>query len=193
MSARDGARFHLNGVILVAVVWAGLATFATADDVPERKSRDTTAAIRLPPRSAGSESSSSRSHGSTSGGIWTTVLSLGAIVGCLGFAAFWLKPYLGVPGGLPLEAMELLGRRPIEHKVAIHLVRCGSRVLVVSVSPEGARTLSEITDPAEVQRLVAACHAPRQPRSIASLIPGANSLSRKATGSSYPDEDPRRV
>lgn len=193
MSAKRGAQFHLNRVLMVAAIWAGCASLATAEDIPERKSRDSTAAIRLPPRSAGSESSSTRSAGSAGGGLWPTVLSLGAIVGCLGFLAFWLKPYLGVPGGLPLEAMELLGRRPIEHKVAIHLVRCGSRVLVVSVSPEGARTLSEITDPAEVQRLVAACHAPRQPRSLASLIPGADSLSRKATGSQYPDEDQRRA
>ena len=148
-----------------------IGSFTLAEDEPVRgASRDSTAGMRLPPRTAGPEaaSTSRKSSSSTGGGLWTTVISLAAIVGFLGLAAYWLRPYLGIARGLPIDALELLGRRNIEQKVAIHLVRCGGKVLIVGVSPDGARTLSEITDPAEVQRLVKACHAPREARSPAS-------------------------
>jgi flagellar biogenesis protein FliO len=120
------------------------------------------AGLRLPPRHGGHEShGAARSkNNAAASGLWTTVISLVAIVGCLLLIGYWLRPYLGAPRGLSIDALELLGRRVIDQKVAIHLVRCGSRVLVLSVSPEGARTLSEITEPDEVRRLIDACHGP---------------------------------
>jgi hypothetical protein len=105
--------------------------------------------------------------------------------------------------------MELLGRRMIEQKVAVHLIRCGGKVLVVGISPEGARTLSEITDPVEVQRLVKVCHAPRENRPAVatfdsreggspadgsdhlSLPPGMRTVVSRA--SSFPSEEQRRA
>lgn len=158
----------LVGLILLASV-AIVGSTTQAEDEPARgASRDTTAAMRLPPRTSGSDNApSSRKSTSTGGSLWTTVISLTAIVGSLGLVAYWLRPYLGVSRGLPIEALELLGRRVIEQKVTIHLVRCGGKVLIVGVSPDGARTLSEITDPVEVQRLIKTCHAPREARSIA--------------------------
>jgi flagellar biogenesis protein FliO len=169
-------------------------------------SRQPAASIKLPPRNGGRDSIATPPRKSTSatGGLWTTIISLSVIVGALGTLTYWLKPYLGVSRGLPIEAVELLGRRSLEQKVAIHLVRCGGRVLVLSVSPEGARTLSEITDPAEVRRLVDACHAPRDSKSALSdtiAAPLASNLSASPLGSTLrpaphrtplPGEDSRR-
>ena len=54
---------------------------------------------------------------------------------------------------LPGEAFEVLGRAPLSGRQQVQLLRCGNRLLLVSVTPGGAETLTEITDPAEVDRL----------------------------------------
>jgi hypothetical protein len=59
--------------------------------------------------------------------------------------------------GLPTEAVEALGQRILSRGVAVHLVRCGSRMLLLGVGPDGIRTLAEITDPVEVDLLTGAC------------------------------------
>jgi flagellar biogenesis protein FliO len=179
------------GLVLVTVL---TCTFFTSiafaeDDSPRKDTRESTGAIKLPPRS-GNDTAGKLKASSSSGGLWTTVLSLSAIVGTLGVISYFAKPYLGSPRGLPVDALELLGRRAIEQKVAIHLIRCGTRVLVVGVSPEGARTLSEITDPTEVQQLVEACHAPPETRSLSSFIPPLGSSRNRRAMS--PHEDSHR-
>jgi flagellar protein FliO/FliZ len=58
---------------------------------------------------------------------------------------------------LPGEAFEILGRAPLAGRQQVHLLRCGNRLLLVSVTPTGAETLTEITDPVEVDRLTGLC------------------------------------
>lgn len=135
-------------------------SFARAEGELERgPTRAAASSLPLPPRANGHEgaAASRTKSASNGGGLWTTVLALGAIVTALALAGRWLKPYLGAPRGLPIEAFELLGRRLIEPKVSIHLVRCGGKILVLGVSPDGVRTLSEISDPQEVARLTETC------------------------------------
>jgi flagellar biogenesis protein FliO len=65
-----------------------------------------------------------------------------------------------VPGAvqaLPGEVVEVLGRAPLAGRQQVHLIRCGSKLILVSVTPEGAETLTEITDPEEVDRLSGLC------------------------------------
>lgn len=157
----NGRRFPFAATLFCVMIVLSASTRAQEDFAGTPASDKS--GIRLPPRHNTSDApTASRSKKSTStGGVWTTAISLAVIVGCLSLAGYWLKPYLGAPRGLSIDALELLGRRVIEPKVAIHLVRCGRRILVLSLSPEGARTLSEITDPDEVQQLIDACH--RQP------------------------------
>ncbi|MCA8959269.1 MAG: flagellar biosynthetic protein FliO [Planctomycetes bacterium] len=52
------------------------------------------------------------------------------------------------------RVLEVLGRVPVSSKQQVSLVRVGSRVLCVGISPDGIRCLSEITDPVEVARLL---------------------------------------
>jgi flagellar biogenesis protein FliO len=65
-----------------------------------------------------------------------------------------------MPGGsaqLPREALEVLGRAPLVARNNAYLVRCGSKLLLLNVSATTVETLTEITDPDEVDRLRAIC------------------------------------
>jgi hypothetical protein len=69
-------------------------------------------------------------------------------------------------GSLPSEVFEVLGRAPLANHQQAQLVRCGSKLLLVSVNATsgGVRTLTEITDPAEVDRLIDLCRQVRGSR-----------------------------
>jgi flagellar biogenesis protein FliO len=69
----------------------------------------------------------------------------------------------GMPKGsatLPREAVEVLGRAQLVGRQQVHLVRCGNKIVLLNVSPNGVETLTEITDPAEVDRLHSVCQPP---------------------------------
>ncbi len=84
--------------------------------------------------------------------------SLAVVLG-LFFGVLWIMRR-GMPKGtraLPGEVVESLGRAPLAGRQQMHLIRFGQKLLLVSLSPSGAETLSEITDPAEVDRLAGLC------------------------------------
>jgi len=58
---------------------------------------------------------------------------------------------------LPEAAVQCLGTSSLTPQLAIHLVQVGDRLLILGSSPEGLRTLSEITDPAEQTHLAHLC------------------------------------
>lgn len=58
---------------------------------------------------------------------------------------------------LSSDVVQVLGRAPLSNKQVMHLVRLGPKLLLVSVSAQGAETLAEVTDPGEVERLLARC------------------------------------
>lgn len=148
-------RIRRLGLMLVAVV--SLSSVSPGQDV-SRSSRGPTSS-RPTSRTRPAESVSQPVNNSSS--LWTTVIAVSALASSVGALFWWARPLVGGPRSLPLDALELLGRRVVEPKVSVHLIRCGHRVLVVSFSPEGARTLAEITDPAEVQHLLETCRCPR--------------------------------
>ena len=96
--------------------------------------------------------------------------SLGAVLGL--FFVFAWAMRRGMPGTiafLPREALEVLGRAPLAGRQQVHLVRLGSKLVLISVTPTGAETLSEVTEPDEVQRLVGLCRQ-EAPASATSLF-----------------------
>jgi flagellar biogenesis protein FliO len=117
-------------------------------------------AIPLPPPSH-SDRSKPQGPAAQQGGLRTAVTvvgSLGAVLGLFFLLAWAMRR--GAPGAiglLPCEALEVLGRAPLAGRQQVHLVRLGSKLVLVSVSPTGAETLSEVTEPDEVQRLIALC------------------------------------
>lgn len=58
---------------------------------------------------------------------------------------------------LPGEVFEVLGRAPLGARQQVQLLRCGSKLLLVSITPAGAETLTEVTEPVEVDRLAGLC------------------------------------
>jgi flagellar biogenesis protein FliO len=58
---------------------------------------------------------------------------------------------------LPKEVFEILGRAPLGARQQVQLLRCGSKLLLVSITPHGTETLTEVTDPLEVDRIAGIC------------------------------------
>lgn len=119
---------------------------------------DASQKLRLPARHAGSDSSNASTKYHASASVWGTVGALAVVLAGLVLAARYLRKH--GPAGLrtlPNEAVEPLGQRLLSRGVTVHLVRCGSKVLLVGVGPDGARTLSETSDPIEVDLLTGAC------------------------------------
>ncbi len=95
---------------------------------------------------------------------WPSLASAGgslAVVVGLFLLVIWVtkrrSPQAG--GALPKEAFERLGHAPLSNRQHVHLLRCGNKLLLVSVTATGAETLTEISDPAEVDRLHGICAA----------------------------------
>ncbi len=96
--------------------------------------------------------------------VWKTLAALTAVVVLVLVAGRLLKKHspLVVPR-LSDEAVALLGRRSIDREHSIHLVRCGTRILVLGLAPGEIRTLAEITDPVEVDVLAGLCRSEQTP------------------------------
>jgi flagellar protein FliO/FliZ len=90
--------------------------------------------------------------------LFPVVSSLGIVIGVF-LLGVWIFRRAAPQGmtRLPNEVFEILGRAPLAGRQQVHLLRCGSKLLLVSVMPEGAETLTEITDPLEVDRLAGFC------------------------------------
>jgi flagellar biogenesis protein FliO len=88
----------------------------------------------------------------------TGAASLGIVLG-LFLLVVWVVRR-GMPKNaslLPREAVEMLGRAALVGRQQVHLLRCGNKILLLSVSPTSVETLTEITDPEEVDRLAGIC------------------------------------
>ena len=92
-------------------------------------------------------------------------VSLLKVVGALGLVlglfliAAWAMRRVGPasPPLLPREVVEVLGRAPLAGRQQVHLIRLGRKLVLVSVTPAGIETLSEVTEPEEVDRLAGLC------------------------------------
>jgi flagellar biogenesis protein FliO len=88
----------------------------------------------------------------------TMLAALGLVLG-LFLTTIWLlrRSMPAGPRMLPSEVVEVLGRVALAGRQHAHLVRCGNKLLLLSVAPAGVETLTEITDPLEVDRLAGLC------------------------------------
>jgi flagellar biogenesis protein FliO len=112
---------------------------------------------RVGDKSAAAGKSREKKSGSS---WWTTLGSLTAVLALIYLTAKVLRK--GMPAAqrtLPAEVMQVLGRKPLDYRNTIHLVRCGSRLLVIGSSQAGLAPLSEISDPQEVDHLAGLCKA----------------------------------
>jgi flagellar protein FliO/FliZ len=124
---------------------------------------------RLDPPSAKASPTADRS---SSGSTLKMMLSVGSslliVIGLfLGVAWFARKTMNATFGGLPKQVVSILGRTPLAPRQQLVLVRFGSKLVLVSMIQGEARTISEITDPLEVDQLAGLCES-SQPGSITS-------------------------
>jgi flagellar biogenesis protein FliO len=60
-------------------------------------------------------------------------------------------------GTLPADVISVLGRVPLAARQFAELLRVGNKLVLVAQTPNGPTTLTEVIDPAEVDRLVGLC------------------------------------
>ncbi len=93
--------------------------------------------------------------------IYTVVTALAIVLGAFLLFAWAIrrggKNSLARRGSLPSEVVNVLGRVPIAARQFAQLLRVGNKLVLVALTPDGPTTLTEVTDPAEVDRLVGLC------------------------------------
>lgn len=112
--------------------------------------------------------SAKRKPRTAAGSFWKTISVLAVLVIVIVVGAKLLRkhaPNLG--GGIPADALEVLGKRTIDRGQNVYLVRLGSRILIVGSSAGGLQTLGEITDPVEIDYIAGLCKPKDQPSTIA--------------------------
>jgi flagellar biogenesis protein FliO len=89
---------------------------------------------------------------------WSAAGALAVVVGLILVLARLFRRHAPMfQQSLPQEAVEILGRRFVDPRQTILLVRIGSRILVVGSSANGLNSLGEIEDPVEVDVLAGMC------------------------------------
>ena len=132
---------------------------AGAGDAPPALS-ETKPPLTLSPLGGSSRTEHGTQAGPTGGlrSLITVGSSLAVVLG-LFFVVAWAMRRAGPRGSAPLpsEVVEVLGRAALASRGQVHVLRFGNKLLLVSVGPAGVETLSELTDPDEVNRLAGLC------------------------------------
>ncbi len=118
------------------------------------------APIAVPPPKRSPRNAESRpDKPTTAGNMGMVVVSSLAIVLGLFFLVVWLsrRAFPRATAPLSTEVLEIIGRSPLAARHQLQLIRLGHRLLLVSVTPDRAETLAELTDPDEVNHLVGLC------------------------------------
>jgi flagellar biogenesis protein FliO len=90
--------------------------------------------------------------------VYTTGAALAVVLGVFFLcAALVRRGAKKANSRLPEEVVSVLGRVPLAARQFAELVRVGNKLVLVAVTPHGAEPLTEITDPAEIDRLVGLC------------------------------------
>lgn len=92
--------------------------------------------------------------------LLTAMLSLGFVVASyFVLRLFWRARGMRPSGRMPAQVIEIVGQVPLGPRHQLQLVRLATRLVLVSVNSQGATTLAEITDSAEVEQIMEACEA----------------------------------
>ena len=117
-------------------------------------------ALQLPPRDEDASRSSNNPFSTDGqvGSLTTIASSLGIVLGLFLLLVWFCRRTMPKSSSaLPQDAVQMLGRAPLSHRQFVHLVRVGNKLVLLSVTPQGAEPLTEITDPAEVEHLLGLC------------------------------------
>lgn len=125
----------------------------------------------------------------------TVSVALGVVL-ALVFAGAWLLRQNLPPGpaALPAEAVAPLGQAAFTGRQSLYLLRFGPKLVLVAASPDSATTLSEVSDPAEVDRLAALCEQETDASITATFRDVLNRMESEPTqggffGNAFDDEE----
>ncbi len=156
---------------------------------PTASTESPTAPKPITPRTRGASAKAEHADekASSAGSVWTTIGSLAVVVFLiLIIARSWKKHGPRIGGQIPSEAVELLGKKHIDARQSLHLVRLGSRILLLGSSAGGLRTLAEITDPVDVDFLAGVCRQSMADGTVSQTFRAL--FNRRST----PDQSPSR-
>jgi flagellar protein FliO/FliZ len=88
-------------------------------------------------------------------------------------------------GMLPADAVSVLGRVPLSAKQIAQLLKVGNKLVLVALMPGGAETLTEVTDPVEVDRLMGLCQQQDSRSTTKAFEQVFQSLSREPVTSGF--------
>lgn len=126
------------------------------------------------------------------GSVWRTVGALMAVLALFLLGSkLWRKQIPMANFGLPTEAIEILGRKPIEARLSVYLIRCGERILVVGSSTDGMQTLAEVTDPVEVDHLAGICRRTDREHGFAQSL--LTLFNRRSSTHIVPEQSPQEI
>lgn len=93
------------------------------------------------------------------GNLLTMLLSLGIVLALFVVCVkLLLRGYPNTGKPLSRDVVEVLGRASLPGRQTLQVIRFGNKILLVALSPGGCDTLTEITDPVEIDRLAGLCH-----------------------------------
>ncbi|HEX4412530.1 MAG TPA: flagellar biosynthetic protein FliO [Lacipirellulaceae bacterium] len=125
--------------------------------------------------------------------IYTMITALAIVIGVFLLFAWTLRRGSTKAGGrlatLPTEVVQVLGRIPIAARQFAQLLRVGNKLVLVALTPEGPTTLTEVTDPAEVDRLVGLCQQTDAKSTSKMFEQVFQQFSAEPTGGSYLGSD----
>lgn len=138
---------------------------APSPDPSAHRGQSAATPIRLPAHKVdsgstgdGTSNRSERPSRSSTPSMVTVIGSLAVVVGLFLLFTWGMRRTLpGQVATLPKEVVDVLGRAALASRQQVYLLRCGSKLLLVSVTPAGVETLTEIVDPLEVDRLLGMC------------------------------------
>ena len=116
-------------------------------------------------------------------------LDLGKMLGSLAlvlggyFALVWLlrKFQPASARGLPAEVFQVMGTMPFGPKQRLHVIRLGSKLMLIVNGPDGTQSIGEINDRQEVQYLADLCRGRKPRRSLRNEPPAPSvELSRSS-------------
>ena len=138
---------------------------SSIDSAQNSKSASQEPRALKPPSKSDANAESKRSSGTVQMFI-SVVSSLLIVVGLLlGAAWCYRKAAPNASGTLPKQVIQILGRTPLAPRQQLVLLRFGPKLLLVSNLQGEVRTISEIVDPLEVDRVAGMCES-SQPGSI---------------------------
>ena len=142
-------------------------------------------ALKLAPRRSQNNRQLEAPTPPTAGGALGSVVGSLAVVLGLFLAVVWVSRRFAPPGSaiLPKEVVELLGRAPLAGRHTMQLVRVGNKLLLLALSSNGAETLTEVTDPVEVEHLAALCRRGKVDSATASFTTVLGQLTREQSPS----------